>query len=276
MKDLDLQKNADKNSEPTPKEVLNPHQTAELYMFHTRKPSDDLVAFVDYYWTMRWDLTGQPPFIAEVIPSPYTNLTFMPDGAKITGVTTGKYIYELKDAGVIVGVKFKPGGLYLFYKKSLHELTDKVGPATLIFPEVDEAYNEDILSLSDDEAIEKVEKLLKAKKPEADRNLELITDIIAYLETAQPSLTMLVERSRLSERRLQEIFRQYVGVGIKWIILRVRLIKAVELAATLENPNWTDIAYNLGYGDQSHFINDFKRVIGKTPVQYAAEINVSS
>lgn len=54
-------------------------------------------------------------------------------------------------------------------------------------------------------------------------------------------------------RRLQEIFREHVGGGIKWIILRARLIKLQRLLRL--------------------FINNFKRIIGKTPAQYAAEID---
>lgn len=273
MQSLDLQKSAENHqNDPVPKEVLNPHQTAKLYTFQTHKPSNSLATFVDYYWIMRWDLTGQPPFVAEVIPSPYTNLTFMPEGARITGVTTGKYTYKLKGKGAIVGVKFKPGGLHAFYKKSLHELTDTFKPATVVFPEVDEVYNEAILGQSDSEAVAAIETLLSAKSPKTDKNLELVTNILNYLDTADDSsLASVVAYSTLSERRLQEIFRSYVGVGLKWIILRARLITAADLAATLKNPNWTSIAHDLGYVDQSHFINDFKRIIGKTPAQYTSE-----
>lgn len=257
-----------------PKEVLKPRQTAQLYDFHIYQPSVGLAPFVDYYWIMRWDLTGQTPFIAEVIPSPYTNLTFMPEGARLTGVTTGKYEYALKGQGTIIGVKFKPGGLHAFYGKPLFELTDTFVPGIQLFPEATEAYNATILSLDDKKAVTRIEKLLQSKKPKLNKNLELVTNILHYLSTEnQSSLSSAIPHSGLSERRLQEIFREHVGVGIKWIILRARLIKAAEIAATLKNPNWTSIAHDLGYGDQSHFINDFKRIIGKTPAQYAAEID---
>lgn len=256
-----------------PKEVLNPGQTAKQYTFHTFAPSKQLAPFVDYYWIMRWDLHNTTPFTAEIIPSPYTNLTFMPEGARITGVTTGKYTYELKGQGSIVGAKFKPGGLRSFCTKSMHKLTDTFVPASEFFPEVNAALNEQILALSDMAAVARIEELLRIKHPTVDKNLGLVGDILKYLEvTDQPTLSSVVDYFKLSERRLQEIFREYVGVGIKWIILRARLIKAAELAATLQHPNWTLIAQDLGYSDQSHPINDFKRVVGKTPAQYAAEI----
>lgn len=273
MNTENLQKSAEhRKNDETPKEVLNPRQTAQHYTFHTYLASEALVPFVDYYWIMRWDLTHRPPFIAEVVPSPYTNLTFMPEGARITGVTTGKYTYELKNEGAIVGVKFKPGGLHAFAHKSLHEITDTFIPASEVFAAIDEPYNKQMLKLSDKEAVATIERLLLAKQPIADKKLELVTLALAYLESAEhPTLSSVSAHAGLSERRLQEIFRDCVGVGVKWIILRARLLKAVELAGAHKNRNWTAIAHNLGYGDQSHFINDFKRVIGKTPAQYAAD-----
>ncbi len=271
MQNRDLEKSAEKSkSEPIPKEVLNPHKTAESYTFRTYQPSDSLTPFVDYYWIMHWDLTDKLPFTAEVIPSPYTNLTFMPEGAMITGVTTGKYTYELEGVGTIIGVKFKPGGLHAFWSKSLHSITDKVIPASQLFPQVSGTYNEAILDLPDKSAIKKIEILLLNAHPTVDKNLELITNTMSYVEnTDQISLDDVIKYAGLSERRIQEIFRQYVGVGVKWITLRARLIQAAQLAVDLESPNWTAVAHDLGYGDQSHFINDFKRIIGKTPRQYA-------
>ncbi len=175
-----------------------------------------------------------------------------------------------------MGVKFKPGGLHAFYDNSVHELTDTFVPATYLFPNIDTPFNDNILSLDNEKMVRLLEELLQSKKPRIDKNLELITNILEYLAaTDQPSLPVVAKQFGLSERRLQEIFREYVGVGIKWIVLRARLIKAAELAATLKNPNWTTIAHDLGYGDQPHLINDFKRIIGKTPAQYAAEINRS-
>lgn len=274
MQSTNLKKSAENiKSESIPKEVLNPRQTAKFYTFYTAKPSADLTPFIDYYWTMRWNLTNKQPFVAEVIPSPYTNLTFMPEGARITGVTTGKYEYQLKDRGAIIGVKFKPGGLHAFWSKSLNEITDRVVPASQLFREVDGAYNESILNLPDKSAIKKIEALLHTAEPTADKNLELITNTMSYIEsTDHISLDNAIKHAGLSERRMQEIFREYVGVGIKWIILRARLIQAAHLAANLKNPNWTNIAHDLGYSDQSHFINDFKRIIGKTPKQYAIDV----
>lgn len=266
-----MQKNAvAKNADsPIPKEVLNPVKTAEKYTFRLYPPCEQLSPYVDYYWIMRWDMTGQKPFKAEVVPSPYTNLTFMPEGPRITGVTTGKYTYSLSGTGAIVGAKFKPGGLYPFYHRSLQTLTDTHIDASSVFSQVKPNTNAKMLKLSDKAVVAELEKLLLAANPATDRNLKLIADIMTYLETeSQPTVAEISAKFALSARRLQEIFQHYVGVGLKHIILRARLIRAATLAGQ-QSTKWTEVAIELGYSDQSHFINDFKRIVGTTPREYA-------
>ena len=73
----------------------------------------------------------------------------------------------------------------------------------------------------------------------------------------------------LSGRTLQRLFRTYVGVSPKWMIRRCRI---QEAAARLEDGDvrsWADLALALGYADQSHFINDFRRLVGRPPASYA-------
>ena len=35
---------------------------------------------------------------------------------------------------------------------------------------------------------------------------------------------------------------------------------------------WSDLALSLGYADQSHFINDFRRLVGRSPGSYAQSL----
>jgi AraC-like DNA-binding protein len=71
-----------------------------------------------------------------------------------------------------------------------------------------------------------------------------------------------------SERWLQQLFRDYLGIGLKWLLQRHRLLVAAEQIRENEPPNWAEIAYDLGYSSQSHFITDFKKVLGVTPLDY--------
>lgn len=261
-----------------PIQILNPLQAAKYYKLRLYAPSPKLASLVDKYWVMRWDLLDHPPFTCEVIPSAYTNLTFMPGGSRITGVTTGKYQYELTGSGIIFGVMFHPGGLYPFYGKSLSELTDTSLPAEQIFAWANDALNSAMLrEESDERGVAHIESLLLQQLPATDPNIQLIGSILERVEMMEtPTVTALCQSMDLSERRVQELLREYVGVGLKWMMLRSRLQRAAQFAATSHTSNWAEIASELGYGDQSHFINDFKRLIGKTPAQYEKDIHLPS
>ena len=92
---------------------------------------------------------------------------------------------------------------------------------------------------------------------------ELICDCFVLSATA----------SGTSKRTLERLFREYVGVGPKWVIQRYRLHDAAEHAATGKACDWADVAARLGYADQAHFIRDFKRFVGQSPAQYSATIS---
>lgn len=255
-----------------PKEILNPLKAARQYGLSLYPAAGRLAAFVDEYWVLRWDRRDQPAFMCEVIPSPYINVTFMSEGPRLTGVTTGKYTFDLTGQGLIVGVKFRPGGFYPFWGQPVSTLTDDVRPADTVFPELTPAFNQSVLTARDDgRALALVETWLTTRRPAPDAAVDQIGRIIALIDT-EDGLTVraVAQRMGLRERALQALFRTYVGVGVKWNILRARLQKAAARAIGSDAPNWTEIAAELGYSDQAHFINDFKRIIGHPPSEYAA------
>jgi len=60
--------------------VLRPDLAATHLRLDRHKPSDALAPFLDYYWIVRWDLRGQPPYEQTVLPHPNVNLAFEASG----------------------------------------------------------------------------------------------------------------------------------------------------------------------------------------------------
>lgn len=272
MGDKKLQKPALRSSaDDLPIEILDPFHSAQYYSLKMFEPAQELALFVDHYWIMRWELPAGASFTAEIIPSPYTNLTFMSEGPQITGVTTGKYTYDVRGTGTIVGAKFHPGGYYGLCGQNAAEVTDKVVPAGAIFPQATGELSDRILAaLADQEAVAMIEKVLLAQPPKHEDNIQLVQAIINDIKQKEyVTVAALAEAYNMSERRLQELFHTYVGVSPKWVLLRYRLLAATQLALQPTSQKWTEIAVELGYSDQAHFINDFKRIIGQTPREYA-------
>jgi AraC-like DNA-binding protein len=83
---------------------------------------------------------------------------------------------------------------------------------------------------------------------------------------------VIAKRFGMPERTLQHLFKTHVGVGLKWIIRRYRLMEAAELAESGSDQNWTAIAHQLGYADQAHFTNDFTKLVGRAPSDHARRV----
>jgi AraC-like DNA-binding protein len=47
----------------------------------------------------------------------------------------------------------------------------------------------------------------------------------------------------------------------------------VERVASGTAIHWPDLALDLGYSDQAHFIRDFRKLIGTTPAEYARRLS---
>lgn len=73
-----------------------------------------------------------------------------------------------------------------------------------------------------------------------------------------------------SSRWVARLFRRYVGIGPKWVLQRYRLHEAAERIASGRVDAWSDLALELGYADQAHFVRDFRALVGQAPSTYAA------
>lgn len=275
-----LQKRADRFQKKDAEHpgILDPVAAAQRFRLSRYLPSTDLAPFVEQHWTIHWDLRGQAPYVSEVLPHPSINLAFTDERGWITGVTTGKYTYDVRDVGLIVGTMFRPGGFFAYWRRPVTELTDRVIPVTDVFPTAGDDFRHELLAHDTDEGrIACIEDLLRAHNAQTDRNLSLVREALDAI-AAQPDLRTVervAQSIHVSARTLQSLFRRYVGVGLKWVLMRYRLIEAAELAARTPDPDWSAIAVDLGYTDQSHFVNDFRKLVGQPPHQYTQSIRSS-
>lgn len=236
------------------------------------EPSEDLKAFIENYWVIRWDLTNKPSYTQTNLPHPSQHMVIDPNGQSgIFGLTSGKFEYKLQDKGCIFGIKFWPGAFRLFYPNPVSQLTDNHIPWSKVFP-VDELELEQQLLQADDINImaTQTESLLRKKIPklnnrailarlaveaiEKNKNLALVSDVAANLN--------------LSTRSLQRLFDDYIGINPQWVIERYRMLDALEALNSGQNISLTDLALNLGYFDQAHFSNKFTALVGVAPSHY--------
>jgi methylphosphotriester-DNA--protein-cysteine methyltransferase len=79
----------------------------------------------------------------------------------------------------------------------------------------------------------------------------------------ETSIANVAKDCNVSERQLERLFRERVGVGPKMLSRLARFQRA--LAGFDHDRNWADVAVDAGYYDQSHLLHDFRRFAGETP-----------
>ena len=85
------------------------------------------------------------------------------------------------------------------------------------------------------------------------------------------SLAAVAAQSGLSMFHFARMFKQATGLTPHQYILRSRLAQAKQLLITSRDPV-ADVAYRVGFYDQSHFTSHFKRAFGVTPRNFRTQV----
>jgi len=261
----------DKIIDKFPKGVLHALIAEKMFSLNRLQPSAEIGYFVQHYWIVRWDLRGQAPYSQVVIAHPNVNLVFEKGASGVFGVAKTTSSHLLKEQGWVFGIKFKPGGFYPFLQAPVSTLTGEVISLEEVFGVETAPMEAEILSLTDDAAmVGRAEAFLTAHLPERDPNTALISEIVQMIQQDRTILKVedVVRLSGMNKRTMQRLFDRYVGVSPKSVIQRYRLHEAAEHMDQGTAGDWLDLSIALGYYDHSHFIRDFRSIVGVSPEEY--------
>ena len=245
-------------------------------VFHHARvaPSAALAGVVQHFWLVRWDLRGCSPRTPETLPHPNVHLVIERGHTHIVGVQTGKFSRVLQGEGSVLGVKFRPGGFRPFLGRPVATLRDRRVPFRELFGLDAAALEHEVFRQQTDCAmVAAVERFLCNRLPPEDAQVERVANIVEAIAAnpAIASVEQLVDGGHIAKRALQSLFHDYVGVGPKWVIKRFRMHEALERLHALAPLNGTELALELGYFDQAHFIREFKTLVGRSPAAYARQ-----
>lgn len=239
---------------------------------HLRQaPSLALMPFVAHYWFVHWDLRGCKPQQQATLPHPNVHLVVEQGHARIYGVHSARFTRELAGQGQVFGIKFKPGGFYPFYRKAIVDLQNQTRDICECFASSPDVLVEKIETAPNFAAMcLAAEHFLSLYLPQVDPKLDFLDGLFKDIEQDRTltSVEDLIRHTGLDKRSLQRLFQVYVGASPKWVIQRYRLHQAVAQVQAGKLSSWSELALELGYFDQAHFVRDFRLLIGMTPGQY--------
>jgi AraC-like DNA-binding protein len=179
------------------------------------------------------------------------------------------------DAEMFV-INFRKGMVYPFLGLPLSEISDQVIDGDLMLHPAFLQLREQLLNCNKPEQKFLIaEKVLSAQFSSKLTVNPVIEYAVNRILTA-PEITLvknIAEKTGYSSKHLIHLFEEQVGVSPKSFLRIIRFQKAIREIERQGCINFTRLAIECGYYDQSHFIADFKNFSGYTPVEYTKRKN---
>lgn len=204
---------------------------------------------------------------------------FLPDGSVCKSPAGSEIIgqrcswYRHTTAGIVdlISISFKPGGLSPFVPFAIADATAGTIPfsslANSIFSEMEErVYEENDL----EKKIAIIQNLLVKQLVKNASRSNNVSEFVTRLQAINefPSIAGFLKYYTINRRKLERDFDYHVGISPKFLQRVLRFRHTISRFYKSGNRNLTALAYDSGYFDQAHFINDFKEFTGLSPKKF--------
>jgi AraC-like DNA-binding protein len=190
-------------------------------------------------------------------------------GPILTGMHRSSYIIDTRQQSAIMGVHFKPGGVWKLLGIPANELSDARVEMQALFGEDACRLMDRLMHVtSPGQRLRIVDAVLSA------RRFKSLHPAVAWAAgqisryPAQSRITLLADEAGLSMRRFSELFTVQVGVSPKRFARLKRFHTTLHRIHSAQAPDWCDIASRMGYADQAHMIREFREFSGLAPSAY--------
>ncbi|MDH3223792.1 MAG: helix-turn-helix domain-containing protein [Gemmatimonadota bacterium] len=170
----------------------------------------------------------------------------------------------------IVGIRFLPWGAAHLLKTRLSELRDALIPLDSVVPGGMEDLADLLSSGPADSWAETAFAYLRNEMPELPERVGLSARAVGAIR-AQPGrlgVRALARRLHVGERQLERVMRRDVGLPPSVLGRIFRVQTALRTMRADPARPFSAVALESGYYDHSHFVREFRRVVGCTPSRF--------
>ena len=191
----------------------------------------------------------------------------------VTGLRSSARTIRTHAGGGIVVALFRPAGAAAVFSTPLHELFGATVPLDALIARRDAARLGERIAEPADRAqrVAIVEDFLAAQVSLAVRD-PVVDAAIAALTASHGAVRIaaLADQLGISQDPLEKRFRRIVGGSPKQLASLLRVRRAIELGRA--GASWSTVAYRAGYFDQSHFIREFRAIVGLPPTRFFRDV----
>lgn len=254
--------------------------------FFTIKPPLGLAKYVRYFWVLEGNASYDKPYIHRSMAHGYTELIFHYNGifdelisdnvsekSILSGLAgqsqTFKRFAINQDFGIFSAYLYPFAATHLFSIPGTDLQNQMVDLRTLIGAEANDLEEKMMLATNNDLRVQIISEFLENRLAKTrPAPIGVFETIKFIMETnGMTNIEELAKRNFLSTRQFERNFKEFIGFNPK---LFSRIIHFQSVLSNYYNKeiSLTEIAYDAGYYDQSHFIQDFKEFSGHNPKDY--------
>jgi AraC-like DNA-binding protein len=247
------------------------------------KPSKQLEPFVKCYYTMQCD--ADFVLVDTAFATACLEVMFTLDGSPWQTLKNGNWSSTTKvelwgqvlkplplraQEGSVFGIRFHPASASLFLTEDVHYFNDSITSLEDVLGNRITNLHEGLVgSASLKTRINLVEDFLIRLLERNEKGIKKVNLIAGVMQDLAPtssagSISTIASNFGISSRYLQRTFFQHTGLTPKLYGNIARFQKSLT-EMNKQGASLTDVAYESGYFDQSHFVREFKRFTGVTP-----------
>jgi AraC-like DNA-binding protein len=187
------------------------------------------------------------------------------DGLRAIGAMTRERRFHFPRGAFLTGIRFRPGMAGSFLGVRPAELTDATAPLEDLWPH---GARELERRLDDAKSIQDAMRILLGSLPAPKAAPTPAQQAIEALAAAHGNadLDSAACQANLSPRQFRRRCLEESGLTPKHLCRVLRFRHACRIASQTEGLNWSDIALEAEYFDQSHLIRDFQEFTGHAPM----------
>ena len=195
-------------------------------------------------------------------------------GSIVAGARSEYAVIDSPNRASLIGVHFKPGGAFPFFKLPAGELHNESVSLEMLWGAWARELRERLLEQDTPESMFGIlERALMSQAIRAARprwRHPAVAFALEEFHSDKPTIADVTDRIGLSPRRFIQLFNEEVGLTPKLFCRIRRFQEVLTLIAHPHEVDWTHMALTCGYFDQAHFIHDFRAFSGISPTTYLA------
>ena len=224
-------------------------------------PSPDQAMFINLFTRLKSKKSGENNY------NTVTSCTLI--GTQIT-----PFKLRVEESHKTVSIIFQPGGLNRFLNIPMTEIFDNGYSAReVIGKEIEELLDRshDTFSLRELDSI--VQSYFLSKLSRVKESLPIDFALQHLMVNYNTDIDRIAEMACMSIRSFERKCKERLGMPAKMYARIARFHKAYKILESRPIVSWTDLTYEVGYYDQTHFIKDFKEFGRLTPTLMQKELS---